>query len=118
MSLNTPITAEDRWFRYETKLIEFTCVDPAGDPLNLSARTVRWIISATPGSAILLSKTTVSGIAVAGASSNIARVTVDQGDYANLPAGVYHHELWDMTEEVLLASGIAVIRAATDPSTP
>jgi cupin superfamily acireductone dioxygenase involved in methionine salvage len=46
---------------------------------------------------------------------NIAAIAIDEDDYDSIPAGVYHHELWDDDAHALLAFGDAYLGEGTEP---
>lgn len=116
MSVESPITREHGWHRFETKNLRFTITDSAGDPVNLNGVVLQWLLLRQQGDAestAYLNKTTSSGITVDGDDDDIAVVAIDDSEYDSLNAGTYHHELWDRDNDVLLAFGDAVLMGGT-----
>lgn len=113
MSKHEPITEEARWFTGETKLPTWTILDEAGQPVNVSgAGQLRFLLATGKGQPPLIDKASGAGIAVSGAGSNIVAVTVDDSEYDDVPWGVYYYTLWDVTNDLVLAEGRAVLQQA------
>lgn len=115
MSVRSDIRQDAGWFRYEAKSFDITVTDDAGDPVDLSATTLLWRLLREAGSStVYLEKTDGAGITVGGVDDNVVTIAIDADtDYDDLPAGVYHHELWDTLNAVLLSYGDAWLNPST-----
>lgn len=119
MSIRADITPDYGWHRFETKNIEITVVDDAGDAVNLSSLTLEWLLTkqAGDGAPYLDKGTGGSGITVSGASNNVAVIAVASTQYESatrpLVPGIYHHELWDRTNNNLLSFGMVHLLAGS-----
>lgn len=114
MAIESNITQELGWHRFEHKYLDITVTDAAGDPVDLSAVDLRWLLLHHD---VLLEKTSDvdGGIDVTGVDNNLARIEVEADDYDSIPAGVFRHELWDMTNELLLSFGTAWLNDGAEP---
>ena len=113
MARRAHITIEAGWFRHEVKTIEIA-VDDGADPVNLTGLTLEWAVRRARGSSTAyLTKATGSGITVTGVGSEIATIAIATTDYASLVAGVHYHELWDRSNDLLLAYGDVHLQDAT-----
>lgn len=105
------IGEEAQWFRYEAKVLH---IPTEGD---VTTTTLRWVLLDRAGGSVKLDKVS-SGMAppVVGGKSG-AEVTPDPStDYASLPAGTYHYELWDTDNSLLLTYGDIVLGEAAAPA--
>jgi len=117
MSILSAITATDAWHRYEHKFLRFTVTDSAGAAVNLSAVSLTWRLFDSERTAVITKTTAVSpgGITITGGSSNIAQVEIAETSYASVVPGLYRHELWDITNDLLLSYGDVELLDATAP---
>lgn len=113
----SPILASHGWHRFASQVFTVTITNAAGTAVDISGYTLQWLLLRQGGDAesrAYINKTTAAGITVINdASDNIATFTVDDSEYATVPAGYFYHELWDRGNDVLLAYGDAVLLPGT-----
>jgi len=121
MSLIARITADDGWHIGEDKRLEFTVYADADltTVIDASAFALSWAIARTVASAILLEKTTGSGVTISGVfnadpavNTQVVNVAIEDTDTQPdtgdpWAAGGYYHELkrTDVGLEGILARG-------------
>lgn len=117
MSVRSDITQAAGWTCFEDKTLLITVTDANGDPVTLTGVGLLWrVLRDAASPTVYLEKTDGAGIAVTGASNNIATITIDAtSDYADLEGGIYRHELWDLDNNLLLSYGDCFILPAGDP---
>lgn len=99
--------------------LAFTVTDEnGGGAKDLSGFSVFWALSrfkadgTTPRTTAVLEKSTASGIAISGASSNVATVSLASADTTSLKPGAYYYELEvvdGLSERVVVATGTLTI---------
>lgn len=116
MACQVDITDEHCWFIYESKQINITVLDTVGDPVDLTGLDLQWRFFRTDFETVMITKVTPTEITVGGVDTNIAQIFIEgPTDYQGTnpaEAGSHRHELWDRTNEVVLASGKAVLLRA------
>ena len=115
MSVEAAITAAANWFIGEDRIFSFTVLNAAGAAQNISGWALEWTLRAGPTSpATLLTKTTVSGIAITDAVNGVCQVTITDTDTLALETGQHYHTLkrTDDGSEAVLSFGVAVLRLA------
>lgn len=121
MARRADITSSHEWFRFEAKNIDIRVLDSAGDAVDLTSLDLEWTVRRTAGSASAVLTVTPSAVAHSsdtGGVKSVARCAVATGDYGSLTAGVWHHELWDRGNDVLLAYGDVHLREASEEASP
>lgn len=115
MAIRSDITRDMEWAYGEAKTLQIAVVDAAGDPINLQLLDLSWRVLREQGSStVYLEKT--SGILVTGDDDNIAEIEIDpETDYEDLFAGIHYHELWSVTDHLVLSKGDAWLLSATLP---
>lgn len=80
-------------FAGDDKTLQVTVTDEDGDPVNLTAASIKWQCARSLGKASAISKTATSGggITITGAATGDFEVTLDDTDTEDL-AGTYQHE--------------------------
>lgn len=118
MSIRSDITQDSGWHFGEAKTLQITVTDAAGDPLNLSTLDLAWQVLRAQGSdTVYLLKT--DSITTDGDDDEIAVIEIDpETDYEDLMAGIHYHELWDLSDSLLLAYGDVFLIPATVPVVP
>lgn len=117
MSVNSPITASDRWFQGEDKTLTFATVDEAGAALTLTGFTVKFFLYSRRGAGGTLLGIWVASFVNVNGTADGARITIADTDTITAPGvetiapSTYWYELWRTDEgaEQLLASGDAVL---------
>lgn len=123
MAIERNITADDHWFIGEDKSLVFTILKADGvTPQDISGWALSWRLKRRKTDAdvdALLTKTTVSGIAISGVynadpavSTQVATVTIADTDTDPLTPGSVYHELKRTNDasETVLAFGTAALR--------
>lgn len=117
MSRETHIDATYGWHRFETKSLRFTITDDADAAVDLDGLSLQWLLLRQAGDAesrAYMNKTSSSGITIVDdANDNIAVVSIDDSEYDDVPSGVYYYELWDRSNDVMLAYGDAWLLPGT-----
>lgn len=117
MSIRYDIEADQRWIAYEAKVLTITVTESdLTTPIDLDGHDLLWRVYRMQGGiTILLEKTTGlgGGIDISGAADNEVVITIDPGDIAG---GRWWHELWDLTNNLLLSDGDAYVHRASDPT--
>ena len=113
MSVESPITQSMGWRRFETKQIRITVVDDADAAVDLDGLSLQWLLLRQAGDAESRAYLNKTSITVEGDDDNIAVITVDDSEYDDVPAGFYYYEMWDRTNDVMLAYGDAVLLPGT-----
>lgn len=91
----------------------FIIVDSAGDPINLSGKSLSFVVS-EPDDTIAFQLASGTGISVSGTDNNVVSVTVDTDDADT--AGKFEYDLWNDTDLVLLQYGAFTIKRAVRPA--
>jgi len=116
MAIRANITRDDMWFRFERKFYVITVTDAAGNTVNLNASLLTWKIRKNSSTVYLALNSNVGGgLSKSGPNTNLVTITVNPGDYTNLPAGVHYHELWDDTNDAELSFGDVYIHPSRGP---
>jgi hypothetical protein len=91
----------------DTVELNFTVTNRDGTPKDLTGGNVAitWAMSASRGSAVLLTKTLGAGVTIPDPLAGSVKVTIDAGD-TDAFAGDYFHEL-EVTDEALAVSTAA-----------
>jgi hypothetical protein len=114
MAYEDAIEDSDQWHVGEDKSLTVTVYQSDGTTAqNITGWALEWVLKqAYSDDAVLLSKTTVSGIALTTPLSGICTVTIDDTDTDNLPAGRYVHVLrrTDAGSESVLTYGTALLK--------
>ena len=98
--------------------VVFVCLDSDDVAINLSGKTVRFIVTRTPESdaaVVFYRETGGSGVTVSGADSNNVTVAITTTNTASALRGWYH--LWNTTDSILLSRGAISIDPAKKTST-
>ncbi len=99
----------------DTKALEVTVRDAAGDVVDVTGATIRWQLAEAPGEPALVSKTTVGagGVSIVNGAQGRFDVAIAAGDTDDLD-GVYYHEaeveLLDGTVATVLAGFATIAR--------
>lgn len=114
MSRESNITFDDGWHRYEAKTFEIAVYDEDGvTPLDVSGVTLQWRLL-KHGASLKLKTSTAGEITVGGDDNEVAQVAFLVADYTSaIVAGSYRYELWDRTNDRLLAYGTALLQAGS-----
>lgn len=118
MAIQSNITASDEWYTGEDKQLVFTIYQSDGTTAqDVTGWALSWRLkkrATDADSASILTKTTVSGIALTTPASGIVTVTVDDTDTDSLAPQTYYHELKRTTagNETVLAYGTALLKQA------
>lgn len=126
MAVEFNVTANDKFFLGEDKVIDFVIFGPDGaTPLNVAGFTLEWTMRKTdkaPDPAIIL-KTSTLGITIIGVYNTAAltntqrvRITFVPADTAALKPMTYRHSLKrvDVGNAIVLSFGDFVLRQATE----
>lgn len=105
MSIESNITREALWHRWESKTFNIDCGTP------LAGTDLRWLLLHQAN--VLIEKTTADGITIDGEVAEIEIASPD--DYEAVVAGVYRHELWDESNKLLLSYGDAWLLPGAEP---
>jgi hypothetical protein len=119
MSREAAITAEMGWHRYEHKFLDIAILDDADAPVDMDTTDLRWLLLTETGGVTILEKLKSLGeiTIVNDANDNIARIEIETpDDYDDLEAGWYYHELWDITNNLLLCYGDAFLGEGAEPA--
>jgi hypothetical protein len=106
--LATPIAFE--MFQHAEKEFVITVLDANGDPVDLSAMTLRFIVYDANDPPNTMFQMEDEDITISGANNEIARVTVTATESATAADGLWI--LWDVPTDTALARGSFAIRAA------
>jgi hypothetical protein len=81
----------------DTKYLDVSVRDPStGDAVAITAATITWKVYHSKGRAVVLTKSTSSGITITDGAGGVFRVTIAIADTASLEAKDYVHE-WKIT---------------------
>lgn len=114
MPLDMNITAEDRFFTNSDKVLSFAVKQSDGESVqDISGWSLSWVLKkyrTTPDASALVSKTG-SDITITNGPLGLCELTVEDEDTADIPAGLYVHELKriDAGAETPLCEGTAVL---------
>jgi len=106
---SSPIALE--MFQAETKTFALTCEDAAGDPVDLSSRTLRFVVQDSNDPPSAQFKVEGASIAVSGSNNDVANVTVSAMQSATAGCG-FHWRLWDVVADEVLLHGSFTIKSS------
>ena len=121
MSIEFDILADKRWHIHERKLIDIRVTDSEGNPIDLTPTSLIWRVTRWPGrEPLFLTRSTTEATITPVAhdddevgTKSIARCAVEASDYMDFPgSGVWHHELRDSSDDLVLSTGKAVLLPA------
>ena len=95
----------------ETRTFGVTVTDDAGDPIDLSEMTLRFVVQDSNNPPTGIFKAEGEEIAVSGDDSNVASVTIAAAK-STTASTEYHWFLWDTATDAQLSSGTLWIKPA------
>ena len=98
-------------FQNATKEFTFTIKDTAGVVVDLSSKTLRLVVHDSVDPPVGSFKVEGGNIDMAQAASGIIKVTVP-GASAGTSSSELHYELWNITDDEVLAHGSMSIKSA------
>jgi len=85
--------ADFTMYQGDTKTLEVTVEDEAGDVVNITGTTIRWQLAKTARAAVpIIAKETGDGIAIVDGAAGRFDVALDPEDTVDLSARSYYHE--------------------------
>lgn len=108
--VGSPATLE--MFRHDAKTFSLTVQDGAGDSVDLTGRTLRFVVIDGNHPHNDVFDVEAGGITITGKTSEVANVTVSTSQ-SDLPDSTYVWRLRDVTSAATLAHGQFVVRASS-----
>lgn len=105
----SPISLEA--IQAQEKVFVITCQDADGDPIDLSALTLRFVVHDTQATPVGVFKVDAGDIVVSGDKNEVASVTCSTTNLATASSELYWY-LWDIGNDDPLARGPMTIRPA------
>lgn len=109
---SSPITLEA--FMYEEKTFAITIEDSAGAAVDLSAKTLRFVVSSAVVTPLKQFSIEDANITITGSGNEIANFTLPEVGMAAIVAGSYQWKLWDVTPDQVLAHGDFTVAISAD----